>query len=180
MYVETKPYIQPITSYTKSSQKKDYAIVLGASVHGNRLSKALQDRVNAAIILYKKGLVNKILMSGDGKEDNYNEPVAMKKFAIKHGIPEKDIYIDLNGFNTYKSILRSKVTFHIKSAYIVSHVFHVGRALWLAKHLKIDVKGVTVGTFKPYSYYTFREIFARFKDFWQLLTTKILFAPTWN
>lgn len=166
MYVKTKPQIHPISSYTSSSPQKEFAIVLGASVHGTRLSHALQDRVNAAIFLYKKGLVKKILMSGDGIENNYNEPNAMRKFAIKHGVPSHVIYIDTHGFNTYDSIVRAKMQFHIKDAYIVSQGFHVGRAVWIAQQVKVNTDGVTVGEFKPMSYNTFREAFARFKDFW--------------
>lgn len=33
---------------------KEFAIVLGASVHGNELSEALRGRMNVAIELYKK------------------------------------------------------------------------------------------------------------------------------
>lgn len=176
MYLETKSKIHALSTYTNQSPKKEYAIVLGASVYGNRLSHVLQERVDAAIVLYKKGLVKKILMSGDGLEFNYNEPNAMKNFAIRYGIPAKDIYTDRYGFNTYDSMYRSKIKYDIKDAYIISQSFHVGRAIWLARHLGIDANGVTVGKFKPFSYYTFREIFARFKDFWQL-TFRYVLSP---
>ncbi len=174
MYMETNPKVHPIAEYTSSSPKKEYAIVLGASVRGNRLSMILRHRVDAAIVLYRKGLVKKILMSGDGIDINYNEPKAMKLYAMRQGVPANVIFTDKSGFDTYHSILRSKLEFNIQNAYIVSQPFHTGRAIWIAKHIDIQANGVTVGEFKPFSYYTFREFFARFKDFWQMFFKMML------
>lgn len=169
IYFQTKNFILPYSSMIQLKQKKDFAIVLGASVHGERLSHALKDRVDAAINLYQKGLVKYILMSGDGIGKNYNETLAMKKFALKHGVPEDVIFTDTKGFNTYASILRAKNIYRIENTYIISQEFHIGRAVWIARRIGMDAQGVSVGKFKILDYYTFREIFARPKDFLQIL-----------
>ena len=40
-------------------------------------------RIEAAVKLYKAGKISKILISGDGKETNYDEPKYMKRHLVK-------------------------------------------------------------------------------------------------
>lgn len=169
VYFQTHNFIKKSVEISSADVKKRYVIVLGASVRGEKLSHVLQDRMDAAIELYHKGLVDDLLLSGDGMGKNYNEPLAMKKFALKHGIPMNVIFIDDRGFNTYTSILNAKNAYHIKDAYIISQSFHVGRALWIARGMGIDAIGVSVGKIKVFNYDTLREIFARAKDFFKIL-----------
>ena len=49
--------------------ERDVALVLGASVRGQRLSAMLEDRVASAVDLYHAGKVRKLLMSGDNSRD---------------------------------------------------------------------------------------------------------------
>jgi vancomycin permeability regulator SanA len=57
---------------------RQVAIVFGAQVlPGGQLSVALANRVDAAIALYRAGKVRQLLMTGDNREDNYDEPDAM-------------------------------------------------------------------------------------------------------
>lgn len=143
----------------------DFAIVLGASVHGQVLSDVLKARVSAAVHLYQMGQVNCILMSGDGSKAHYNETAAMKKYALKDGIPENALFTDAKGFNTYTSMLRAKEVFHVKQAYIVTQNFHLGRAVWIARKVGIRAQGQNAGSVDREWYYQIREFFARFKDF---------------
>lgn len=163
--------IMYLTSQSQSpEQPKEYAIVLGASVHGDELSGALRTRMEMAIELYQKKLVKNILLSGDGTDPNYNETYAMKKFALKHQIPEDVLITDEKGYNTYATMLRAKEVFNTKSAYIISQKFHLIRAVWLARKIGIDADGVSAGDSKDYYYYyDVREFLARSKDFFQVL-----------
>jgi len=169
VYLKTKNFILNRDTVSKIQRKKTYAIVLGASVRGERLSHVLQDRMEMAIEMYHKNLVQFLLLSGDGIGQNYNETLAMKKFAINHDVPLDAIFIDSAGFNTYTSILHAKNIYHIKDAYIISQAFHVGRAVWIARGMDIDAIGVSVGKTKFFNYDTAREIFARAKDFLKIL-----------
>ncbi len=45
-------------------------------------------------------------MSGDGRESNYDEPNAMKAYAIAQGVPESAIYCDGGGYHTYDTMWR--------------------------------------------------------------------------
>ena len=54
------------------------AIVFGAGVNEDgQPSPILYDRVITAVELYRAGRVGKILMSGDNRFENYNEPAVM-------------------------------------------------------------------------------------------------------
>lgn len=154
---------------TNLDQPKEYAIVLGASVHGDSLSGVLKARMETAINLYNKKLVKNILMSGDGTDSYYNETAAMKKFALKSGIPEEALVTDEKGYNTYATILRSKEVFNIKSAYIISQNFHLTRSVWIAREIGINAEGVSAGEMKDVWYYSIREFFARTKDYFQVI-----------
>jgi vancomycin permeability regulator SanA len=148
--------------------KKDMAIVLGASVHGSTLSEALRARMETAVGLYQKGLVQHILLSGDGTDGFYSETMAMKKFALKKGIPEISILTDEKGYSTYTSILRVKNVFRAQSIYIVSQDFHLTRAVWIARAIDLDADGISAGSMKRRWYYEVREFLARVKDFFQV------------
>ena len=66
---------QPADSPKAAStpREREAAIVLGAGVHGLRLSNVLRTRMTAAISLYRDHKVKKILLTGDGTDFFYNE-----------------------------------------------------------------------------------------------------------
>src|SRR4051812_906964 len=59
------------------------ALVFGAGLWpGNRPSPILYDRLTTAAQLYKLGKVQKLLLSGDNRFQNYNEPAVMRDTAL--------------------------------------------------------------------------------------------------
>lgn len=118
------------------------AIVFGARVRSNgSLSSVLHDRVLTAVELYHAGRVHKLLMTGDNSHHTYNEPVAMKRFAVEHGVPADDIVLDYAGFRTYDSCYRARAIFGVEAAILVSQEYHLPRALYIARALGIDAVG---------------------------------------
>ena len=78
------------------------AIVFGAGLWRNGSpTPVLADRVTAAANLYFAGKVEKLLMSGDNRYVEYNEPEAMRKLAIALGVPNDAIVLDYAGRRTY-------------------------------------------------------------------------------
>lgn len=138
------------------------AIIFGASVHQNTLSSVLEDRVQTGIELYQKGKVRKLLMSGDNRFRSYNEPVAMRRYAVSNGVPVQDIVLDYAGRNTYDSCYRAKAIFGVDSAVLVTQTYHLPRALYTARALGIDAVGVSADhhTYPGQAYYSLREQFA--------------------
>lgn len=118
------------------------ALVLGAKVRPNgSLSVLLADRVDSAIALYKAGVVDKLLMSGDNRFSHYNEPRRMRDYAIKRGVPAKDVAMDFAGRRTYDSVYRAKHIFGIKRMVVVSQRFHLDRAIFLCDRAGVHATG---------------------------------------
>jgi SanA protein len=149
-------------------QKREFAIVLGASVRGNELSNALKRRMDVAIDLFKNGFVKSILLSGDGTDEYYSETTAMRRYALASGIAQENLITDEKGYNTYLTMIRAHDIFNAKSAYIISQNFHLVRSVWVARECGIDAQGVGAGNLKDPWYYYFREFFARAKDYIQV------------
>lgn len=119
------------------------AIVFGARVYGNdRLSAMLRDRVDTAIGLYRAGKVDKILVSGDNQTMEYDEPSAMRAYALAQGVPAEAIQPDFGGRRTYDTCYRAAAIFQVDEAVLVTQRFHLPRALLLCENLGISVVGV--------------------------------------
>jgi len=157
--------------YSKSSvPKADAIIVLGAYVFPNgTVSEMLADRLDTGIELFKAGKAPKIVVSGDHGRNSYDEVNAMRKYLQDHGIKREVIFMDHAGFNTYDSIYRARDIFQIKKAIIVTQKFHLVRALYIARELKLEAYGVTSDNhvYPGIMMNNIREIGARLKAFLQ-------------
>ena len=116
----------------------DCILILGAGVWGDKPSPMLEDRLLQGIELYKRGVAKKIIMSGDHGSKNYDEVNVMKNFAIEHGVPSEDIFMDHAGFSSYESMYRAKEIFGVKTAIVVTQKYHLYRSLYIAKRLGIE------------------------------------------
>jgi SanA protein len=139
------------------------AIVFGAGLtRSGEPTAILQDRVATAANLYFAGKVKKILMSGDNRFVYYNEPGAMRDYALKLGVPEDAIVLDYAGRRTYDTCYRAKAIFGVDQAILVTQDFHLPRALFTCNALGMTTVGVTaVGrTYKFISlaYWQVREL----------------------
>ena len=119
------------------------AIVFGAGLtRSGEPTPALYDRVATAVDLYQRGLVNKLLLTGDNRFINYNEPEAMRRTAVKLGVPDEDLVLDYAGRRTYDSCYRAREIFGVNHAILVTQAFHLDRALYLCDTFGIDSVGV--------------------------------------
>lgn len=140
------------------------AIVLGAKVwEDGEPSNVLYDRVVTAVELYRSGRVRKILMSGDNPSETYDEPTAMKKTAVKLGVPAEDIVLDFAGRRTYDTCYRAKEIFAVERAIIVTQSFHQARSLYLCNNLGVDSIGIVANRrkYEGENYWAVREFFSR-------------------
>ncbi len=119
------------------------AIVLGAKVFPNgNVSAIVEDRLKSAIELYKAHKVQKVLLTGDHGQTNYDEVNTMRRYMLKQGIPEQDIFMDHAGFSTYESMYRARDVFQVKDAIVVTQRFHLPRSLYIARNLGIKANGL--------------------------------------
>ena len=139
------------------------AIVFGAGyLPSGRLSAALADRMETAIELYEAGKVNKLLLTGDNRFADYNEPAAMAAYAQARGVPEQDLVLDYAGRRTYDSCYRAGAIFGVERAVMVTQAFHLPRALYTCDRLGLDAVGVVADRHRYLRspWYTLRELAA--------------------
>jgi SanA protein len=131
-------------TYKESESPVDrVAIIFGAGLRRDGTPTAmLRDRILTGADLYFSGKVEKLLMSGDNRFENYNEPESMRQFALSVGVPDEAIVLDYAGRRTYDTCYRARVIFGIKSALLVTQKFHLPRALFLCNTLGLEAVGV--------------------------------------
>jgi SanA protein len=119
------------------------AIVFGAGLwRDGTPTTILRDRIATASELFFSGKVQKILMSGDNSYLDYNEPGAMRAYALSLGVPEEAIVLDYAGRRTYDTCYRAVAIFGIQRAILVTQGFHMPRALYTCKVLGLHAVGV--------------------------------------
>ncbi len=133
-----------ITDRPAQAPQAQVAIVLGARVQPDgRMSAMLADRVSTGARLYLAGKVEKVLASGDHGTRGYDEVNAMRRGLLDAGVPDRDIFTDHAGFDTWSSMVRAQKVFGVESALVVTQGFHLPRAVWLGKRAGLDVHGVS-------------------------------------
>lgn len=159
--LQTDPYIKTVEDL---SSQVHTAIVLGASVLPNGdLSLVLKDRADTAIQLYLEEKVTNILVTGDDGTLTHNEVKPIRKYLLANGIPDKAIFLDHAGFDTYSSMYRARDIFKVSSVVIVTQSFHLPRSVFIARKLGIDAYGVSADRHQYFFNNNFREVFADVK-----------------
>lgn len=127
----------------ENTPQERVAIVFGAGLwQDGSPTPVLQDRIQTAADLYFQNNIEKMLMSGDNRFVDYDEPTAMKNYAIELGVPEEAIVLDFAGRRTYDTCYRAKAIFGLNSAILVTQEFHLSRALYLCDALGVKSSGV--------------------------------------
>lgn len=163
---------------------RDVGLLLGTSdkrKNGQR-NPFFDHRINAAAALYKAGKVHHLLLSGDNRRKDYDEPALMKEALRKAGVPESAVTVDCAGFRTLDSVVRAKKVFGLQKLTIISQRFHDERALLIADHFGIDAIGYCAADvgFRRGVKTQIRETFARVKavlDLYVFHTTPKFLGP---
>jgi len=152
------------------------ALVLGTSKYlwNGKRNLFYTNRIKAAVELYNHNKVDYIIVSGDNRNRNYNEPITMYNDLIAAGIPNKKIVLDYAGFRTLDSVVRGKEVFGQDKFTIVSQLFHNQRAIFIARNKGIEAIAFNAGddseslAFKV----QMREIAARVLVVFDMITSK--------
>ncbi len=119
------------------------ALVFGAGIYRNgQPSAVLVDRVNTAIELYQKGLIDEMIMSGDNSDRSLNEVDHMAAMALEAGIPEEAILRDNEGWHSSESCWNALNVFGKDEVIFISQDFHLVRILMTAKSFGLSGIGV--------------------------------------
>lgn len=170
-YADSKTYAEVM-----AIPHNDVGLLLGTSPklkNGNN-NLYFDYRILAAAELYKAGKIRYILISGDNRKKDYNEPEEMKKALMQKGVPEGAIYLDYAGFRTLDSVVRAHEVFGQSRLTVISQRFHNERAIYLAGKNGIDAIGYNAKDVNAYAGIktNARELLARVKMFIDLAIDK--------
>lgn len=150
-------------------------VVFGAGLEFDGTpSPFLKARLQLALELYGSGRTTRIVVSGDGRTSNYNEPRAMKAWLVGQGVPAATIIEDPQGLDTYATCVRATTVYGVTQATLVTQSYHVGRAVTTCRLVGMDAVGVGDESVKIYTAtwqrVVRREWPARVKMLWDLTT----------
>ena len=153
MHQTFRLYEGPAVQIVSMRDTFDVGIVLGGFSNFNVTDDRLNfneagNRLMDAIVLYKKGFVRKVLISGGdgnllGKQSI--EAVKAKPFLVMMGVLEKDILIEGSARNTYENALFSKQLLVNQqltnpTTLLITSAYHMPRALGCFKKVGLNVK----------------------------------------
>ena len=154
-------------------EKYDAIVVLGAGLRADGTpSNMLEDRLKGAIELYKKGVSQKIIVSGDCSGEDYDEVSAMKKYCIDNGVAEDDVIRDDAGYSTYETMDNVVNGMGYERIIVVTQKYHVYRSVYIARRMCADADGFSTD-YRDYIFWAqrwrdVREFAARIKDFFKV------------
>ncbi|MCW7480176.1 YdcF family protein [Leptospira kanakyensis] len=139
------------------------ALVLGNKVElDGTPSNRLQARLDRAAILYKDGLIQKIIVSGGIGKEGFDEAKVMKNYLIKQGINADQIIEDNIGYTTEKSANNLKDILESNTAepiLIISQYYHLPRSKYLVK--KAGFQNVKTSYAR---YFEIRDFYSIFRE----------------
>lgn len=130
----------------------EYGLLLGTSptTPQGTHNFYFDNRIKAAVELYKAGKVKKIIASGgnywydeNGEfiKNGCNELRSMRDSLIKYGVSADAIMLDYDGTRTLNSIVKAKDVYGIDSCIIISQKYHNERAIKQADHYGLNAVG---------------------------------------
>ena len=138
-------------------------IVFGAGITPQgRPYTELQARLDDAADALRKGRIQKVILSGDNRFLNYNEPEAMKAYLIDDkGVSDSQLQVDYAGRSTYETCERASKIFSVRKAILFSAKSHLPRAIFTCRSFGIESFGI--GNDKEANNASRREPIARLK-----------------
>lgn len=127
----------------------DYIIIHGSGLSGGeKLTKLLAERVDKAILVYRKDPTPPYLIpsGGRGNDVKISEAEAMKRYMIEKGIPEDHILAEDRSATTYENLANSKKIIDARGGRcytaLVTSNYHVYRALRYSKKVGLQCTGI--------------------------------------
>ena len=118
-------------------------VILGTSPsgRGQAANPFFEGRMNAAAALYHSGAVYHLVLSGDNRRADYNEPYAMRDALRSRGVPPSAITLDYAGFRTLDSVIRAHRVFQLQNPLFITDDFHLPRTLFIAQSDGMQASG---------------------------------------
>jgi SanA protein len=157
----------PLVRTLETLPSPDVLLVPGASVLRNgRPSPVLRQRVETALGAARRWPGARIVLSGTAVPGGYDEPRAMRKYLVDHGVDSSRMVLDREGTSTRSSV--ADLGTPRGALAIVSQEWHLPRACWLARKAGWDVHGLAAGTESAAGWENIlREHLTRTANFWE-------------
>lgn len=131
---------------SKADKGADYIVVLGAQVRGERITKSLAKRLDAAYDYLMENENTKVVCTGgQGPGEDVSEAYAEKKYLMEKGISEERIIMEDKSTSTYENLEFTREIIgdnNVKIA-IVTNNFHIYRAVMLGENVGFkNVEGI--------------------------------------
>lgn len=140
-------------------------LVLGTSKYlaSGRENLFYKFRIEAARQVYEAGKCSVIVVSGDNRREDYNEPEDMRESLVEQGVPVDKIHCDYAGGRTLDSVVRFKHIFGQATGIVISQQFHNARAIYIGKANGINLTGFNAQEVGAYNAFRtkVREVFSR-------------------
>ncbi len=155
-------------SQWEEARRADYAVVLGAQIHGDRPSRTLRERLDAALQLMEiNPQITVIVSGGQGSDEIVTEASVMYAYLEAQGADMSRVYLEERAHNTrenlqYSAAVAARLGIAPEHPVIVTSEFHLCRAKYIAGTLGMDASGVASRT-TPWLLmlnYELREVFA--------------------
>lgn len=134
-------------SIRKNGGPGQIGIVFGSGItKDGKPYKELQGRLDTAADALNRGDVWSLVLTGDNRFKNYDEPTAMKNYLVdvRHVNPDH-LQLDFAGRSTYESCERASKIFEIPQAILFSAPSHLPRAIFTCRKFGIKAYGVPAG-----------------------------------
>lgn len=139
-------FILIFSNTEKTSFNEDAVIVLGSGLHGEKVSRALEERLIACLEYLEKNKNALVVVSGgQGSNEDITEALAMERYLVENGVDPSKIIKEENSTSTYENFVFSKKILdkyfngNYTTAYITNK-FHSYRAFNLAINAGIPSK----------------------------------------
>lgn len=166
---KTKARVYSIEDIELLPDDYDCILVLGAGVRADGSpTPMLNDRLITATKAYEGGKSTTVFVTGDSEYEGYRETDTMKAVLVQNGVPDENIVCDGYGLSTYESMWRAKNVYGYKRVLVVTQVYHLHRALYIAEKMGLDADGLDASLqgYAKQPIYSAREWIARVKDFY--------------
>lgn len=138
--------------YEVDANQYDYVIVLGAGLHGDKISLVLEERLKKCLeIVDSNPNITVIVSGGQGEGEWISEALAMKRFLVLNSVSETQILIEEESTTTNENLLLSSKLIDVSESLrnrvlIITNDFHLYRALKIANRMGLEADGVSSKT----------------------------------
>ena len=137
-----------LSAQHREEVKADVLIVLGAAVHGDKVTWVLENRLNTAkTFLDDNPQAVCIVSGGQGKGETVTEASAMKKYLVDRGVASERVILEeqatstIGNFRYSKPIIEQRLGKDARIAFVTTN-FHCYRASRVADAEGVEAVGI--------------------------------------